>query len=37
MGREILVGERNWETVTVGECIVGSCMLSGAEWMVLGD
>ena len=21
--------------LTVGECIVGSCMVSGAEWMLL--
>jgi len=21
---------------TVGECIVGSCMVSGADWMLLG-
>jgi len=23
--------------LTVGECIVGSCMASGADWMLLGD
>jgi len=22
---------------TAGECIVGNCMLSGADWMLLGD
>jgi len=69
MGSEILMGERNWETVdsrrvhiwelhgewgiewegrywwvrgnwkklTLGECIVGSCMVSGSDWRLLGD
>ena len=23
--------------LNVGECIVGSCMVSGADWMLLGD
>jgi len=23
--------------LTVGVCIVGSCMVSGADWMLLGD
>jgi len=23
--------------LTVGECIVGSCMVSGVDWMLLGD
>jgi len=37
MGREIFVGERIWKQLTAGECIVGSCMVSGADWMLLGD
>jgi len=37
MGREILVGERNWEIFYAGECIEGSCMMSVADWMLLGD
>jgi len=23
--------------LTVGECIMGSCMVSDADWMLLGD
>jgi len=23
--------------LTVGECIVGSCMVNGADWMLLGN
>jgi len=37
MGREILVGERNWEQLTVGECILGSCIVRCADLMLLGD
>jgi len=25
-----------WKPLTVGECIVGNCMVSGADWMLLG-
>jgi len=34
---------RNWwvrrigKPLTVGECIVCSCMVSGADWKLLGD
>ena len=37
MGREIFLGERNWETFDCRGCILWSCMLSGADWMLLGD
>jgi len=26
----------NVEQLTAGECIVGSCMVSGADWMLVG-
>jgi len=29
--REIFVAERNWETLTAGDCIVGSFMSSTAD------
>jgi len=37
MGREIWVGERNWENVDCRRVHLGSCMVSGADWMLLGD
>jgi len=36
MGREILVGERIGKQLTARECIVRSCMASGADWILLG-
>jgi len=35
MGSELLVGERNLENLNLGVCIVGSCMVSGADLMLL--
>jgi len=37
MGRELLVGEKNWETVDCTIVHSGSCMMSAAYWMLLGD
>jgi len=37
MRREILLGERNWELLTVGECILGRCMVRCADPLLLGD
>jgi len=36
MGREIFVGERNWETVDCRRVKLGSCMVSGVDCMLLG-
>ena len=37
------MGRRYWwvrgigKPLTAGECIVGSCIVSAADWMLLGD
>ena len=37
MGREILVGERNWENVDCRRVHSGELNVSGADWKLLGD
>jgi len=37
MGKEILFGEMNWETLDCRSVHSWSCMLCGADWILLGD